>query len=104
MNKPEILSDEEILSASLVDMFLPNGDLDPDCGYLQGRIQVAQAQRDDTYRKTLEQVIVMIELGDFDHASMKGHKPIGSYADDCLACRNIQALKSQLEEVDSESK
>ena len=39
-----LLSDEEIVEASRVNMFLPNGELDPDCGYIRGRQQVAQAQ------------------------------------------------------------
>ena len=37
------LTDAEIIEASQVDMFLPNGELDPDCGYLKGRQQVAKA-------------------------------------------------------------
>ena len=39
-----LLSPEEILEASEVSMFLPNGELDPDQGYLTGRQQVAKAQ------------------------------------------------------------
>jgi len=39
-----LLTDEEIEESSQVDMFLPNGEVDPDCGYLRGRQQVARAQ------------------------------------------------------------
>ena len=35
------LTEDEILNATQVEMFLPNGDLDPDCGFLKGRQQVA---------------------------------------------------------------
>ena len=44
MKKLTILGDKEIEVASQVNMFLPDGSLDPDCGYLRGRKQVAQAQ------------------------------------------------------------
>lgn len=39
-----LLSDEEILAASEVEMFLDDGTPNYDQGYLTGRIQVAQAQ------------------------------------------------------------
>jgi len=42
--KKILLTDEEIEEASRVDMFLPNGELDLDCGYLRGREQVCKAQ------------------------------------------------------------
>ena len=45
-----LLTDEEILKASQVEMFLPNGDLDPDCGYLRGRQQVADAEHKATLK------------------------------------------------------
>ena len=48
-----VLTEEEIIEASQVTMFLPNGELDPDCGYLRGRQQVAQAQV-DKIKKWLE--------------------------------------------------
>jgi len=38
------LTDKEMLEATQVNMFLPNGELDPDQGYLTGRKQVAKAQ------------------------------------------------------------
>ena len=44
MNKKLELTDEEIIESSRVDMFLPNGELDPDCGYSRGRQQVAKKQ------------------------------------------------------------
>ena len=41
------LTDKQIIEATRVDMFLPNGGLDPDCGYLRGRQQVAhEAQKE----------------------------------------------------------
>ena len=44
--KPEdvLLTPEEILQATQVATFLDNGELDPDCGYLRGRQQVAKVQ------------------------------------------------------------
>ena len=60
-----ILTDEEILKASQVEMFLPNGDLDPDCGYLRGRQQVADAEHKATLKavgEMLEEVIPPNEI------------------------------------------
>ena len=45
-----ILTDEEILKVSQVEMLLPNGDLAPDCGYLRGRQQVANAEHKATLK------------------------------------------------------
>uniref|UniRef100_A0A6M3Y225 Uncharacterized protein n=1 Tax=viral metagenome TaxID=1070528 RepID=A0A6M3Y225_9ZZZZ len=44
-----LLTDEEILEASQVNTFLPNGEPDLDCGYLTGRIQVCDAQLEKAY-------------------------------------------------------
>ncbi len=38
------LTDEEIIEATQIYMFIPNGELDLDCGFLRGRQQVANAQ------------------------------------------------------------
>ncbi len=50
----EILSDKEILKASQVDMFLPDGRLDLDCGYLRGRQQVAKAEQKHTLKQVYD--------------------------------------------------
>ena len=55
-----MLTDEEIIETTRVDMFLPNGELDPDCGYLRGRQQVAKAQA----RKLLEAISRKVEALD----------------------------------------
>ena len=46
--KPELplLTDEEIIEASKVNMFYPDGSVDLNKGFLTGRQQVAKAQRD----------------------------------------------------------
>ena len=98
IEKPEILSDEAILEASQVDMFLPNGELDPDCGYLRGRQQVAQAQCDDTHKKDLKQ---FIEWGNepCPHILTQVMDGAETKRRNCDAC--WQALQSQLEVKDA---
>jgi len=57
VNKPEILSDNEI--ALILDIAMNEKK-----SMLASRRDVAEAQRDDTYRKTLEQVVELINSMD----------------------------------------
>lgn len=54
MNEWE-LTDEEILKASQVEMILPDGTLNPDQGYLTGRVQVAH----EAQKKLIEYIMKM---------------------------------------------
>lgn len=76
--KTWLLSEEEILKASQVNMFNENGEMNLDQGYLTGRIQVAKAQAHKIYEwgnepcpHDVDQVIHS-EHGDHD-AVIPGH-------------------------------
>ena len=52
-----LLTDEEIQEATQVTMILPNGEINPDQGYLTGRQQVAKAQ----LKKVVDKITVGVK-------------------------------------------
>ena len=99
IKKPEILSDDQVREWAIENKrikreHLPDSNL-PNTWH-------REAQLDACWKEMQEQFIELVKQKAFDHASLKGHNPIGSYADDCRACRSIQFLKSQLEEANDE--